>query len=76
MQPGVPSASRWLHWKSSREEDIAPAFDAVKDNGADALYVVLDPIMSAHRVRINILAVGARLPTIFRSFGHLSKRVV
>ena len=52
-----------------REEDIAPAFDAIKTQ-ADALYVVLDPIMNAHRVRINILAVGARLPTTvpFRAF--------
>jgi putative ABC transport system substrate-binding protein len=52
-----------------REEDIAPAFDAIKTR-ADALYVVLDPVMSAHRVRINILAVGARLPTMvpFRAF--------
>ena len=52
-----------------REEDIAPAFDAIKTR-ADALYVVLDPIMNAHRVRINILAVGARLPTMvpFRAF--------
>ena len=54
-----------------REEDIAPAFDAIKTR-ADALYVVLDPVMSAHRVRINILAVGARLPTMvpFRAFGE------
>ncbi len=54
-----------------REEDIAPAFDAIKTKTrADALYVVLDPIMNAHRVRINILAVGARLPTMvpFRAF--------
>jgi putative ABC transport system substrate-binding protein len=54
-----------------REEDIAPAFDAIKTKTrADALYVVLDPIMNAHRVRINILAVGARLPTVvpFRAF--------
>jgi putative ABC transport system substrate-binding protein len=52
-----------------REEDISPAFDAIKTR-ADALYVVLDPMMNAHRVRINILAVGARLPTMvpFRSF--------
>ena len=52
-----------------REEDIAPIFDGIKTR-ADALYVVLDPIMSAHRVRINILAVGARLPTMvpFRAF--------
>jgi putative tryptophan/tyrosine transport system substrate-binding protein len=53
-----------------REGDIAPAFDAIKTIQTDALYVVLDPIMNAHRVRINILAVGARLPTMvpFRAF--------
>jgi putative ABC transport system substrate-binding protein len=52
-----------------REEDIAAAFDAIKTR-ADALYVVLDPIMNARRVSINILAVGARLPTMvpFRAF--------
>jgi putative ABC transport system substrate-binding protein len=52
-----------------REEDIAPAFDAIKTR-ADALYVVLDPIMNARRIRINILALGARLPTMvpFRAF--------
>jgi len=52
-----------------REEDIAPAFDAIKTR-ADALYVVPDPVTNAHRVRINILAVGARLPTMvpFRAF--------
>ena len=45
--------------ETRREEDIAPAFDAIKTKTwADALYVVLDPIMNAHRVRINILAVG------------------
>jgi putative ABC transport system substrate-binding protein len=52
-----------------RAEDIAPAFDVIKAR-ADALYVVLDPIMNAHRVRISILSVGARLPTMvpFRAF--------
>jgi putative tryptophan/tyrosine transport system substrate-binding protein len=52
-----------------RGEDIAPAFEALKSR-AQALYVVLDPIMNAHRVRINILALGARLPTVvpFRAF--------
>jgi putative ABC transport system substrate-binding protein len=51
------------------EQDIAPAFNTLKSR-ADALYVVLDPVMNAHRTRITILAVGARLPTLvpFRAF--------
>ena len=47
-----------------RKEDIVPAVEALK-GGADALYVAGDPLINANRVRINILAVGARLPTIF-----------
>ena len=43
--------------------DIGPAFDAFKGR-ADALYVVGDPITNGNRVRINILAVAARLPTM------------
>jgi len=43
--------------------DIAPAFDAFKDR-ADALYVVGDPLTSSSHVRINTLALGARLPTM------------
>ena len=52
-----------------RGEDIAPAFDALKSR-AQSLYVALDPVMNAHRVRINTLALGARLPTMlpFRAF--------
>jgi putative tryptophan/tyrosine transport system substrate-binding protein len=47
-----------------RAEDIAPAFDALKGR-ADALYLSPDPLMSTNRTRINILAVGARLPTMY-----------
>jgi putative tryptophan/tyrosine transport system substrate-binding protein len=47
-----------------RVEDIAPAIEAGKA-GADALYVVGDPLLNANRVRINILAAGVRLPTIY-----------
>ena len=52
-----------------RAEEIARAFDGLKGR-AEALYVSLDPVMNAHRVRINILAMGARLPTLvpFRAF--------
>ena len=46
-----------------RAEDIAPAFEALKDR-ADALYICPDPLMNTNRTRINILAVGARLPTV------------
>jgi ABC-type uncharacterized transport system substrate-binding protein len=46
-----------------RAEDISPAFDALKGR-ADALYVCADPLMNTHRTRINILAMGARLPTV------------
>jgi putative tryptophan/tyrosine transport system substrate-binding protein len=44
-------------------EDIAPAFESLKGR-ADGLYVCADPLVTARRVRINILALGARLPTV------------
>jgi putative ABC transport system substrate-binding protein len=46
-----------------RAEDITPAFDALKGR-ADALYVVTGPLVTTNRIRINILALGARLPTM------------
>jgi putative ABC transport system substrate-binding protein len=46
-----------------RTEDIAPAFEPLKDRGA--LYVVSDPLTLTNRIRINTLAVGARLPTTY-----------
>ena len=46
-----------------RIEDIAPAFETLK-GGADALYVISDPVTVSNRVRINTLALGARLPTM------------
>jgi putative ABC transport system substrate-binding protein len=47
-----------------RAEDIAPAIESVKGR-ADALYVDGDPFMTTNRIRINTLAVGAKLPTIY-----------
>jgi putative ABC transport system substrate-binding protein len=47
-----------------RPEDIAPAFDALKGN-VEALYVCGDPLAVTNRVRINTMALGARLPTMF-----------
>ena len=49
-----------------RAEDIAPAFEALKGR-ADALYVVGDPLVNTNRVRINTLALAARLPTMYGS---------
>jgi putative ABC transport system substrate-binding protein len=49
-----------------RAEDIAPAFEALKGL-ADALYLCPDSLMNTNRTRINILAVGARLPTMHGS---------
>jgi putative tryptophan/tyrosine transport system substrate-binding protein len=46
-----------------RGDDIAPAFDALKGK-VDALYIVTDPLASTNRIRIDILALGARVPTI------------
>jgi putative tryptophan/tyrosine transport system substrate-binding protein len=46
-----------------KTEDIVPAFETLKDR-ADALYVVFDALVAANRVRINTLAMGARLPTM------------
>ena len=46
-----------------RAEDIAPAVEALKDR-FDALYVVSDPLMNIYKMRINTLALGARLPTM------------
>jgi putative tryptophan/tyrosine transport system substrate-binding protein len=45
-----------------RAEDIAPAFESLKDQ--DALYVVGDALISANRTRIITFSLGARLPTI------------
>jgi putative ABC transport system substrate-binding protein len=45
-------------------EDIAPAFESLKDR-AQALYVCADPIVTTNRIRINTLAQGSRLPTMY-----------
>jgi ABC-type uncharacterized transport system substrate-binding protein len=45
-------------------EDIAAAVDALKDH-TEAIYVVTDPLTHTNRLRINTLALGARLPTMY-----------
>jgi putative ABC transport system substrate-binding protein len=49
-----------------RGEDIVPAFEALNGR-AEALYVVIDPLVNTHRIRINTLAMAARLPTVHGS---------
>jgi putative tryptophan/tyrosine transport system substrate-binding protein len=44
-------------------EDIDPAFEALKAR-VQALYVIAVPLMFVNRVRINRLALAARLPTL------------
>jgi len=46
-----------------RAEDIAPAFDALAGR-VDAMYVAAEQLVNANHVRINTLALGARLPTM------------
>jgi len=53
-----------------RREDIAPAFETFKSE-TQALYVCADALLNAYQNRINILAVGARLPTIYPSRNFL-----
>ncbi len=47
-----------------RTEDISPAFAALKGQ-AEALYVTADTLINNNRIRINTLALGARLPTMY-----------
>jgi putative ABC transport system substrate-binding protein len=45
-------------------DDIAGTFEALKSR-AEALFVCADPLLFENRVRISILALGARMPTIY-----------
>jgi ABC-type uncharacterized transport system substrate-binding protein len=47
-----------------RSEDVVPLFEKLDGRGAHALYVASDPLVTTNRLRINILALGARLPTM------------
>jgi putative ABC transport system substrate-binding protein len=64
----VQSAARTLGLEVAtleirRAGDIAPAFKTLKGR-VQALYVAADPLVTANRIRINTLALGARLPTM------------
>jgi putative ABC transport system substrate-binding protein len=52
-------------------EDIAPAFEALKGR-VEALYVVNDPLVDTNGVRINTLALAARLPTLHGDREHVA----
>ena len=47
-----------------RADDIARAFETLKGR-ASALYICSDPLLNANRMRINTLALAARLPTMY-----------
>jgi len=47
-----------------RAEDISPALESLNGR-AQALYICVDPLVFTNRIRINTLAQGARLPTIY-----------
>jgi putative ABC transport system substrate-binding protein len=71
----VLSAARMLGievipFEIRRSEDIAPAFATLRGR-ADAVYVVGDPLTNANRMRINVLALTARLPTIYSQREYL-----
>jgi putative ABC transport system substrate-binding protein len=51
-------------------DDIAPAFEGLKGR-ADALYVVVDTLITANRTRIAAAALAARLPTIYDFREHV-----
>jgi putative tryptophan/tyrosine transport system substrate-binding protein len=53
-----------------RADDIAAGFETIKDR-ADALYVIADPLADSNRVRINTLALAARLPTMHGQRGNV-----
>jgi putative ABC transport system substrate-binding protein len=65
----VQAAARTLgfevaNFEIRQAEDISAAFDALKGR-AEALYVCAEPLVNVNRIRINTLAQGARLPTIY-----------
>ena len=65
----VQAAARMLTYEVDvleirRTEDIAPAFATLK-SAVQALYVCGDALITTNSARINTLAMGARLPTIY-----------
>ena len=47
-----------------RAEDIAPTFEKLKGK-TEALYLTTTPLLTTNRNQLNVLALGARLPTMY-----------
>src|SRR5215469_8083757 len=62
-RPPARSALRSLRSKSGERRISPPAFEALNGR-VDALYIETDALISTHRIRINTLALAARLPTM------------
>src|SRR5262249_18099422 len=58
-----------------RVADIASAFDGLKGR-AEALYITGDPLMNLQRLRINIFALAARLPTMLPQREYLEAGLI
>jgi putative ABC transport system substrate-binding protein len=54
----------------NRPEDFFVAFESFR-NRADALYVVSDPLVNTYKIRINTLALAARIPTLHSAREHV-----
>jgi len=72
---GVQAAARTLGLEVTtseirRAEDIAPAFETLRGR-TDAIYVSTDLLVGANLTRINTLALGSRLPTIYPSRNYV-----
>jgi putative tryptophan/tyrosine transport system substrate-binding protein len=68
---GVQAAARTLGLEVHtaeirRAQDIAPAFETLRGR-TDAIYVSTDPLVLTNLTRINTLALGSQLPTIYSS---------
>jgi putative ABC transport system substrate-binding protein len=71
----VQTTARTLHLEVStleirRADDIAPAIEGLTGS-ADALFVCGDPLLNTNRIRLNTLAVAARLPTMLPFREHV-----
>jgi putative ABC transport system substrate-binding protein len=53
-----------IEFEIGRAEDIAATLETLKGK-TEALYVTTTPLLTTHRNRVNILALGARLPTMY-----------
>ena len=56
--------SKLIPFEIRRAGEIAPAFESIRSR-AQAIYVFPNPVLFVNRIRINILAAGARLPTMY-----------